>query len=34
VQVPHGRDKTDGLFFAVAFVSPPGYLSISSQYFH
>jgi hypothetical protein len=34
VQVPHGRDKTDGLSFAVAFVSPPGHLSICSQYFH
>jgi hypothetical protein len=34
VQVSHGRDKADGLSFAVAVVSPPGHLSIGSQYFH
>jgi hypothetical protein len=34
VQIPHGRNKADGLAFAVAFISPPGHLSCGSQYFH
>jgi len=34
VKIPHGRDKTDGVSFTVAFVSPPGHLSVGSQYFH
>jgi hypothetical protein len=34
MQVPHGRNKADGLAFAIAFISPPGHLNSGSQYFH